>query len=217
MGGAVQTITEQVYHTIRAGILSRHWAAGDRLTAKALQDMLGVSSTPIREALTRLQRDGLIEYQPNIGMRVVALSEKDRKEIFDLMVEFDLIAMRFACRSSERDEMLRELTTLQEEAAQCLREGRSDRWEELSDRFHLVFYQYADNTRLSGTLDRIRLQFSLLSNAYQQIPENQAEIQREHDEVLNCLTGGDDAAAEQALREHLASSLKKAAEVYERE
>lgn len=214
MNHHIATITEQIYRVIQDGILSRRWAAGEKLTTKALQELLGVSSTPIREALTRLQQDGLLEYQPNAGMRVVRLSEADVTELVDLMREFDIIAMRFACASPQRGEMVLRLKALQEEAAACLAEQDSQRWEQLSDQFHLTFYQYANNSRLSETIRKIRLQFSLVSNAYQQIPDNQVEIQQEHDEVLDCLVRNDDVAAEEALRRHFAGSMQKAFAVY---
>ena len=68
MNENIKTVTEQIYSVIKQDILSQKLLPGEKLTTKALQDKLGVSSTPIREALTHLQQDGLIEYQPNIGM-----------------------------------------------------------------------------------------------------------------------------------------------------
>ena len=109
MSDGIKTVTEQIYLVIRNDILQQKRKMGEKLTVKQLQDQLGVSSTPIREALTRLQQDGLIEYQPNVGMRVVTMDERDLREIFQLMTEFDCVAMRLACQSPEREEMLRRL------------------------------------------------------------------------------------------------------------
>lgn len=210
MSENVKTITEQIYLMIRNDILRQNRKMGERLTVKQLQDQLGVSSTPIREALTRLQQDGLIEYQPNVGMRVVTMTEKDLREIFQMMVEYDCIAMRFACGSSEKEELLRRLSHVQENAAQCLRLGDLEKWEELSDEFHLEFYHFCNNRRLRVAAEKNRLQFGIFSNAYQRLPANQRDIQCQHDEILRCLMAGDDDRAIQMLRKHTEASMEKA-------
>ena len=82
MNGEIKTIAEQIYMLIRSDILHHKLTGGERLTMKFLQERLGVSSSPIREALTRLQQDGLVEYQPNVGMRVTKFSAKDVNDIY---------------------------------------------------------------------------------------------------------------------------------------
>lgn len=213
MNDCIKTVTEQIYNVIRQDILSQRLKPGEKLTTKTLQEKLGVSSTPIREALTRLQQDGLIEYQPNVGMRVVRLTRKDLEDIFSLMIEFDVIAMKFSCRSSKRADMVAALRRVQEEAAACLENAELKRWETLSDDFHLAFYRFADNSRLNIAAERTRMQFTIYSNAYQSDETNRREIQREHDQILHYLEAGDDETAEAALRRHSAASFDKALEV----
>lgn len=213
MNDCIKTVTEQIYNVIRQDILSQRLKPGEKLTTKTLQEKLGVSSTPIREALTRLQQDGLIEYQPNVGMRVVRLTRKDLEDIFSLMIEFDVIAMKFSCRSSKRADMVDTLRRVQEEAAVRLENAELERWETLSDDFHLVFYRFADNSRLNIAAERTRMQFTIYSNAYQSDETNRREIQREHDQILHYLEAGDDETAEAALRRHSAASFDKALEV----
>ncbi len=213
MNENIKTVTEQIYSVIKQDILSQKLLPGEKLTTKALQDKLGVSSTPIREALTHLQQDGLIEYQPNIGMRVVKLSRKDLEDIFSLMIEFDVVAMRFSCRSGSRKDLVEALRQVQLQAARSLEDGDVEQWEALSDDFHLAFYRFADNSRLNIAAERTRMQFTIFSNAYQRDEENRREIQCEHDQILRYLEAGDDKAAEDALRSHSAASLTKALEL----
>lgn len=213
MNDCIKTVTEQIYNVIRQDILSQRLKPGEKLTTKTLQEKLGVSSTPIREALTRLQQDGLIEYQPNVGMRVVRLTRKDLEDIFSLMIEFDVIAMKFSCRSSKRADMVDTLRRVQVEAAVRLENAELERWETLSDDFHLVFYRFADNSRLNIAAERTRMQFTIYSNAYQSDETNRREIQREHDQILHYLEAGDDETAEAALRRHSGASFDKALEV----
>lgn len=214
MSDMIKTVSEQIYYAIRDDIFFQRRKPGEKLTTKSLQEQLGVSSTPIREALTRLQEDGLIEYQPNVGMRVVRLTEKDIQEIFSLTIELDSIAMRFACQSPNRIEMVRQLSFVQEAAARCLADQDVAGWEKQSDQFHLTFYQYADNSRLSVAAGKNRMQFTIYSNAYQENEANRLDIQQEHDRILKYLEGGDDTAAQSALRQHSMSSLKRALNIF---
>ena len=92
MNGEIKTIAEQIYMLIRSDILHHKLTGGERLTMKFLQERLGVSSSPIREALTRLQQDGLVEYQPNVGMRVTKFSAKDVNDIYAFMRELECAA-----------------------------------------------------------------------------------------------------------------------------
>jgi DNA-binding GntR family transcriptional regulator len=210
---SIKTVTEQLYIEIRDEILSGELEPGEKLTIKKLHERYGVSSSPIREALTRLQQDGLIEYRPNIGMSVIELTKKDLQEIFDLTIELDIIAMKFAMRAGKRDELISELDKIQDESRRC--SADDSRWNELSDMFHLVFYDHANNSRLSNAAANIRMQFTIFSNAYEKVPENKDEIIDQHETVLDRLRGGDMEGAEAAMRTHLESSHAKALQVLE--
>ena len=146
-------------------------------------------------------------------MRVVKLSRKDLEDIFSLMIEFDVVAMRFSCRSGSRKDLVEALRQVQLQAARSLEDGDVEQWEALSDDFHLAFYRFADNSRLNIAAERTRMQFTIFSNAYQRDEENRREIQGEHDQILRYLEAGDDKAAEDALRSHSAASLTKALEL----
>lgn len=209
---SVKTVTEQIYLEIRSEILTSRLHAGEKLTIKKLHERYGVSSSPIREALTRLQQDGLIEYTPNIGMKVIQLTKEDLDEIFDLTTEFDILAMRFAFRNGDRSKILQELTEIQEKTAAYSADDHT--WNELSDDFHLVFYKYANNHRLASAASNLRLQFTILSNEYEKIPENKEEIQAQHQEILDFLSNNNIDGAELAMRKHLTSSHEKAIEAW---
>ena len=80
-----QSLVDQIYDQIRLGIITLKMPLGSRLNVSELQEKYGVSSTPIREAINRLQKEGLVEYENNIGARVVSISEDDVKEIQELL------------------------------------------------------------------------------------------------------------------------------------
>lgn len=207
MNGQIKTVTEQIYQEIREAIITHEIAPGEKLTIKMLHEKYGVSSSPIREALTRLQQDGLIVYKPNIGMRTVSMTQKDINEIYDMIIELDSAAMRFAMRSKDADKCLDEVRAVQEAMAA---EQNFDRWKSLSDDFHQIFYKYADNSRLIDASRRILLQLTILSSEYEQDAENRREILEGHRLILEALTKNNLQEADQLLRQHLESSRRKA-------
>lgn len=209
----IQTITEQTYREIRQQILDRELPPGTRLGIRFLQERLGVSSSPIREALTHLLQDGLIEYRPNVGMRVITFTPKDVEEIYHLIRELDAAAMRFSFEQPDHSGLLRELQELNQTAHQLLAKKDYAQWEACSDQFHLIFYDHADNSRLSRYADQVRLQLTAFSVIYQKEAKNCESIQQEHDTVLSFLVKDDLAGAQKAFYKHFDSSLHLALQV----
>lgn len=78
------TLSEQIYQILRSDILHQRIPLGEKLTLKNLQAQFEVSSTPIREALTRLTEDGLVRYYSNIGVNVIELSKQDLTDLISL-------------------------------------------------------------------------------------------------------------------------------------
>jgi DNA-binding transcriptional MocR family regulator len=81
---AAHTAVERAYEAIRGGIFSGDHPAGSRLREEELAERIGVSRTPVREALRRLDAEGLVEFMPNRGAHVASWSEDDLREIFGL-------------------------------------------------------------------------------------------------------------------------------------
>ena len=79
MGLNKSTLSEQIYQILRNDILTQKIKCGEKLTLKVLQERFQVSSTPVREALTRLTQDQLVSYYSNIGVNVISFSPEDRK------------------------------------------------------------------------------------------------------------------------------------------
>ena len=208
MAYVVRTIGEQVYQNIWLDIRDGVFAPGAKLTIKALEERLGVSSSPIREALSRLQQDGVIEYQPNIGMRVLEYSAEDIRELYSLMAELDVLALHFAFGGPLRTELLKALPLHQKEALAALSAPNPALWEKLSDEFHLLFYQYCQNSRLCSIAEKMRMQLTFFSFRYQKEAPNREQIQKEHDAIITLLLKKDLSAAEQALRSHYKTSMK---------
>ena len=207
-----QTLSEQIYQILRQDILTQNIESGQKLTLQSLKDRFEVSHTPIRDALTRLVEDDLVIYYSNVGIKVVQPTANDAREIFQLSGDLDCLALRYCLQGSHLNELTNEMSTIIDHSKQYLQEQNFDQWREFSDRFHLVFYQFADNSRLEQAAQKLRAQITLLSNLYQIENKYSDKIQEDHDSIYYAIRDRNHEGALALLREHLDHDLSYAVE-----
>lgn len=208
------TVSERIYTAIRDDILNKTLVSGEKLTIKKLHEMYGVSSSPIREALFRLQQDGLIEYRSNAGMRVIEFTRQDLAEIYMLLTEFDVIALRAATTPARRLGTLAALELCMEKSRASI---ENKLWNYYSDAFHSILYEEAQNGRLTDAARKIRIQSTIFSNQYEIKEENRREILKQHEEILNAIRDNRLDRAEDLMRTHVGSSYAKALSILDEE
>lgn len=214
MNANSSTVSERIYTAIRNDILNKTLVSGEKLTIKKLHEMYGVSSSPIREALFRLQQDGLIEYRSNAGMRVIEFTRQDLAEIYMLLTEFDVIALRAATTPTRRLSTLAALELCIERARASI---ENNYWNYYSDAFHSILYEEAQNGRLTDAARKIRIQSTIFSNQYEIKEENRREILKQHEEILSAIWDNRLDRAEDLMRTHVGSSYAKALSILEEE
>ena len=206
-----QTLSEQIYEILRQDILTQKIKCGTKLTLKVLQERFEVSSTPIREALTRLSEEGLMFYYSNIGVRVLEFTSQDLREIFQFMGDLDALAVRYAAEHARRDTLTDQL---RENLEACKRESDTKKLLQLSDEFHLLFYEYCDNSRLKNSAERMRSQLSVASYQYEQQTDNRSHIYEEHRAIFASFARGEAEEAAAKMKAHLMHSLVYAQAVW---
>ena len=212
------TLSEQIYQILRSDILHQRIPLGEKLTLKNLQKQFEVSSTPIREALTRLTVDGLVKYYSNIGVNVIELSRQDLTELYQFMGDLDRLAILYSGNSPRREEICKILEdnithTLElEEKAQhaSLSQEETDKWIGYSDHFHLIFYDYCENSRLTLAAEKLRSQLTIFSNLYETQSEPQQKIGQMHRQIFETYKNGDITKAGDLMKQHLEDSLRYA-------
>ena len=214
MNANSSTVSERIYTAIRNDILNKTLLSGEKLTIKKLHEMYGVSSSPIREALFRLQQDGLIEYRSNAGMRVIEFTRQDLAEIYMLLTEFDVIALRAATTPTRRLSTLAALELCIERARASI---ENNLWNYYSDAFHSILYEEAQNGRLTDAARKIRIQSTIFSNQYEIKEENRREILKQHEDILSAIRDTQLDRAEDLMRTHVGSSYAKALSILEEE
>lgn len=202
MGIVKKTLSEQIYLHLREEILNQTIKCGEKLTLKMLKEEFQVSHTPIREALTRLVEDDLVTYYSNVGVRVISFTENDIREIFEFMRDLDAMAMGYALKGDDESKFLSEIDEIAVTSGELLAVGNLPGWKDMSDAFHLVFYRYANNSRLEAASKKMHAQMTLLYNLYQDSMRKAAMIQEEHEGINRALQAGEIDRAWALLREH---------------
>lgn len=201
------TLSEQIYQILRNDILTQKIKCGEKLTLKVLKERFQVSSTPIREALTRLTQDQLVSYYSNIGVNVISYTADDLREIYSFMGDLDGLSIRYAFKSPDQENLLAEAASILENGRKAAALSDAETWSHYSDEFHLVFYRYCNNSRLTESAERLRSGISIFSNQYSQETQIQTQIDDEHQAIFDAYKNGDIEKAAQMMKNHLDDSL----------
>lgn len=161
------SLVDQIYSRLREDIITLKIPMGTRLNVNELQSELGVSCTPIREAVNRLQQEELVIYENNVGARVLTLDEHDVREIHELALTLQQAAVQLSMKNDNLDEMLDAV----EEQLDRYKSARSPR-EGVKAVHNLigVFYHHCGNRRLDRSMVAIQGQMLLLRHIYAECP-----------------------------------------------
>jgi DNA-binding GntR family transcriptional regulator len=197
--------TDDAYAALRERILSGHIGSGERLGEMELSQQLGVSRTPIREALRRLSADGLVELSPNRGARVTEWSVDDLNEIYRLRALLEGYGASLAAHRIE-SATIATLSTLCDEMEHCARRGGSrdlDRLANINSQFHATILDTVGSNRLVGLLATV-VQVPLVLRAFHQYsPEQLTRSMSQHRDLVAALSVRDGDWAEMVMRAHV--------------
>jgi DNA-binding GntR family transcriptional regulator len=198
----ILTSSGQVAETVRESIVSGRLAPGTKLREIELSAMLGVSRSPIREALRMLESEGLVQISPNRGAFVTQLEEKDLEEIHGLRELLEVYAIRMACEKIAAKDM-RELETIMKETEESLDSDDYLAYLKTSQQIHDFFVQRCDNGRLRNLYKNIwNITLAIAALGKTRSPDRRASL-AEHKKIVKALLQKDADKAEKYLREHL--------------
>lgn len=205
-----RNLGSDVYRILRDRILRQELKAGEKLSDLRLSNELGVSRTPIREALHQLVQDGVVVAEPNRGFFVATFSQRDLEEIFELRLALELFAARRINRKDRREDLERALFEL-EHVERLLRNAKTpadmqeaaDAFLKTDRGFHSWLVSTAENKRLDAIINSIWTQIAIFQQIGSTIPTWVHQALKQHREVIELLLTGkvDDAAA--IMEQHL--------------
>jgi DNA-binding GntR family transcriptional regulator len=213
-----RALVDKLASQLHARVLSGELPSGTRLRQEALAEEFGVSRTPVREALRKLQAGGLVEVQPHRGAVVRALSPTEIRDAYEVRAALEALAAGLAAGRVSREQLQRlgtaqaEFRTALERTAARRRGGREvgereiQRWGNANDDFHQTIHEASGNEVLVSTLAQLHRNFPRdLSRMV--VSESTAMLEanvREHKAILEALTRHDATAAHDLMQQHIA-------------
>lgn len=198
-------LVDDAAQALRDAILNGRFLAGARLRQTDLADQLGISRTPIREALGRLQQEGLVQLLPGGGVRVALLALAEAAELYDLREVLDGLAARLAA-SRATPQTLARLDKALARMAQCVERGDSNQWFGAHVAFHDEIFRASGNARLQALSGLVRLSIRRFHPLLLRSEHRRAEAHREHRRIYEAVKRGDPEAAERGARIHIANA-----------
>ena len=213
---AAGSLVDVAYATMRRRILDNVWAPGFRTLEQELAQELGMSRTPVREALIRLAKEGLVEVVPRHGMRVLPVSAADMRDIYEMLTALEPMAAELAVRRQPAEAELKPLVEASREMARALKADDLDAWAAADERFHRHLILLSGNRLLIDAVlncwDRAH-RARMVTLRIRPVP---AHSTREHMDVVDRIRAGDARGAFEAHRLHRERGSRELVELLER-
>lgn len=197
-----QSAQNVAYQHLRQEIISNTLRAGTPLRVSTLAKMLGVSATPVREALIRLEADGLVAWRPNRGAIVAPLRAEEVRNLYEMRSVLEGLAARRAAASVDAP-MLARLAQALGEIASLLEAGRYAESIDRNRTFHETIYEMARNPELTASLRSLWDRTLRFRHVHADLVEDFRQAYHEHRSILAALTRQDPEEAERITRMHV--------------
>lgn len=195
-------LRDVVFNTLRQAILKGELKPGERLMEIALAEKLGVSRTPIREAIRKLELEGLVTMVPRRGAHVANITEKDLNDVLEVRIGLENMAIDKACALMKK-EAFDELKSAAEHFSQILEEGDLTKLAEADVEFHEIIYKASDNRRLLQLLNNLREQIYRYRIEYLKEESTRAILVKEHGDIYMAIRARDAQRAKAITFNHI--------------
>jgi DNA-binding GntR family transcriptional regulator len=197
--------SKKIYNLIIKEIVTGEIFPGQRLTERELIAKYGMSKTPIREALNKLEENGIVTYELNKGFSVVRMSHDDVEEIYELREVLEGLAAKKVVEKLEltiiQDKNIIENFRLSEE---CLKNNDIQKYSILDMEFHHLLADMSGNYRLKSMLDKLYYQAKLLLSTSLYLPGRDIGISfNEHKDIVEAISNKDIVNTERKARAHV--------------
>ncbi len=203
-----EDLRDQTYYQLRKAILAGPIRPGTVFVQEQLAEQLGISRTPVRDALDRLASEGLVIRSPGGRIHVAPFSLEELNEKYAVRQALETLALRLAAPNLPGQPMLR-LKALVEEMRQAIAENHWQRVIQAGAAFHETIFIACGNTYLRQLLTTLNESIRRYRHAAIDMPGRAAETLREHELIAEHLAASDIPAAEGAMEEHIARSQQR--------
>lgn len=195
-------LRDVVFNTLREAILKGELKPGERLMELQLASKLGVSRTPIREAIRMLELEGLAVTVPRKGAEVAKMTEKDMEDVLQIRKALDELAVGLACDNIQESD-LEELQNALKNFEASTRGHDVKKIAQADVEFHDAIYQLANNPKLVNMLNNLREQMYRYRVEYLKNEDMYPTLIREHEEIFECLKKKDREGVVRIMGSHV--------------
>ncbi len=209
-----EPLAKTAYKILRHSILSNDLSVGIVYNEKSLANDLGISRTPVREALLELSSKRLVKFLPQKGVIINTFSNKEIDDVFEIRTALEVFSIKKIClnyKALDTSHITKDLND-QKNAAKL-----KDKLEfmEADRRFHIGFSRLAQNNYLEDTMQDIRDIMHLMGFSALDIKGRIQEVVKEHENILNAILKGNVNLAKEQMKYHLEVSRKAVKQVYQ--
>lgn len=197
-----QPLREVVAETLREAIIQGILKPGERLMETQLAEEMGVSRTPVREAIRKLELEGFVVMIPRRGTYVAGLSIKDINEVFEIRTALDVLAASLAAERIT-DEELEEMERLLVQIGEFIDNNDINQIVAADAEFHDILYRASRNDRLFGIINNLREQFTRFRTISMAYPGRLQNTWAEHRRLVEAIAQRNIEVAQQVAREHM--------------
>lgn len=210
------TLRDTVYNAIREAILKGEYAPNKRLREIPIAEQLGVSRTPVREAIRRLADEHLVVIMPKCGAKVASFTDKDVSDALDVRMTIECMAVRLAARNMDK-EQIHELRTINHEMERAIREKNVYKISDADNKLHNRISIGTNNRVLLKTMQMLEEQVLRYRVEYIKSIKNYMELISEHNDLIKALELRDEERAVEIIRHHIGSQKDRICEIIKEE
>ncbi len=204
-------LRDVVFNTLRQAILRGELKPGERLMEIQLANKLGVSRTPIREAIRKLELEGLVLMIPRRGAEVAEITEKSLRDVLEVRRALEELSVQLAC-DRITEEQIEELKVAAKEFERVLKSGDVTAYAEADVKFHDIIYFATDNQRLIALLYNLREQMYRYRVEYLKRSEVHEKLLAEHQYIIEMLESRNREKAVEAVCQHIDNQVEAVAD-----
>lgn len=205
-------LRDVVFNTLRQAILRGELKPGERLMEIQLANKLGVSRTPVREAIRKLELEGLVLMIPRKGAEVADISEKSLRDVLEVRKALEELAARLAC-DKIRKAQLTKLRRAAEDFRKILKSNDITQIAEADVCFHDIIYEATENQKLIQLLNNLREQMYRYRIEYLKHREVYQQLLQEHEEIILRIGNKEKEEAVEVVCKHIDNQVETVMDV----
>ena len=197
-----RSLGQDVFEYLKNAIIDQTIEPGERLVESRIADMLGISRTPLREALHKLEREDWIEKIPSGGYMVVTLTKEDIDQTFGIRSVLEAYAASLAAENHDEKDLV-PLEKKMKEYQACLEKNDRDKLQKINTEFHDLLYALSGSPKLIKMINQLRAQISRFRRIILKQDQFAHQSNDDHIRMLSLIKARDGNGVEQLVRQHI--------------